>query len=129
MPTTSMERDESGEECLTARCRACRDPFWINRPWQNYCSERCRRRMEKRRERLKAKKAAVATLPVVVGISSRERELLDTRPSPPPRRPSGRLQAVFDPSQYDTIVGFVDRNGNDVPEQFWPARSQWPRYL
>jgi hypothetical protein len=84
--------------------------------------------MEQRRHRLKAKRPAVDAPPVVLGVSSRERELLDTRPAPPPRRPAGRIHPLFDPRQFDTIVGFVDSQGNDVPEQFWPPRSQWERF-
>jgi hypothetical protein len=123
-----MEIEHPGEERLHGLCRACGDPFWLSRPWQTHCSTRCRRRLEKRRERLKLKRAVVDALPLVVGVSSHERELLSSLTAAP-RRPAGRIQALFDPQQFDTIVGFVDSRGNDVPQQFWPPRSQWSRYL
>jgi len=81
--------------------------------------------MEKRRERGKLKRTSVDAPQAVVGISSHERELLVSLP----RRPAGRIMPLFDPQQFDTIVGFVDSKGNDVPEQFWPPRSRWSRYV
>jgi hypothetical protein len=129
MPTTHVEREQPGEEQLYAFCRGCGDPFWLNRPWQTHCSTRCRRRLEKRRERRRLKRASVDALPAVVGIQSHEREFILSRPAAPARRPAGRIQALFDPHEFDTIVGFVDSHGNDVPEQFWPPKHTWSRYL
>ena len=89
MPATEMEIEQPDEQRLYARCRACGEYFWLNRPWQKHCSTRCRRRLEKRRERRRAKIALVDALPVVVGIHSHERELMPSRPLAPARRPPG----------------------------------------